>query len=144
MIFLALKSPDPFCCTTIKENFYKISKKCVNNFQQCAQRAKSEKNEFALIENTSHTYQNQRVAYYFSLCVSLTALFVFLCLLPLPSITLFLSSQFFFMVRRGAVCSASACCKAGPSSILGTTGRVFPLSFQAMRRWREAPANGDG
>ncbi len=30
------------------------------------------------------------------------------------------------------------------ASRLGTTGRVFPLSFQAMRRWREAPANGDG
>ncbi len=27
---------------------------------------------------------------------------------------------------------------------LGTTGRFFPLSLQAMRIWREAPANGDG
>jgi hypothetical protein len=29
-------------------------------------------------------------------------------------------------------------------SRLGTTGRSFPLSLQAMRRWREASANGDG
>ncbi len=37
------------------------------------------------------------------------------------------------MVRRGSVGSASACWKAGTSSV--------PLSLQAMRRWREASAN---
>jgi len=50
------------------------------------------------------------------------------------------------MVRRGSDGSASACCKAGPSSILGSApqGGVSPLSRQAMRKWREASANGDG
>jgi hypothetical protein len=49
-------------------------------------------------------------------------------------------------VRRGSFGSASACCKAGPSSILGLApqGGVSPLSRQAMRKWREASANGDG
>ncbi len=42
------------------------------------------------------------------------------------------------MVRRRSVGSASACCKAGPSSILalGTTGTVFPTEL--TKRW------GDG
>jgi hypothetical protein len=37
------------------------------------------------------------------------------------------------MVRRGSVSSASACCKAGPSSILGSApqGGFFPLSLQS-------------
>ncbi len=50
------------------------------------------------------------------------------------------------MVRRGSVGSASACCKAGPSSILGSApqGGVSTLSIQAMRKWREASANGEG
>ncbi len=50
------------------------------------------------------------------------------------------------MVRGGSVGSASACYKAGPSSILGSApqGGVSPLSRQAMRKWREASANGDG
>ncbi len=50
------------------------------------------------------------------------------------------------MVRRGSVSSASACYKAGPSSILGSApqGGVSPLSRQAMRKWREASANGNG
>jgi hypothetical protein len=39
------------------------------------------------------------------------------------------------MVRRGLVGSASGCCTAGPRSIL--TGRLSPLSVQAMRKWRE-------
>jgi hypothetical protein len=44
------------------------------------------------------------------------------------------------MVRRGSVGSASACCKAGPSSILGSAphGGFSPLSRQAMtkdKRW---------
>jgi hypothetical protein len=29
-------------------------------------------------------------------------------------------------------------------SRLGTTGRCFPLSTQAMKKWREASANDDG
>ncbi len=58
-----------------------------------------------------------------------------------------------FMVRRGSLwCGVAQLVarqrKAGPSSILGSaphvTGRFFPLSCQAMRRWRKAPANGDG
>ncbi len=49
------------------------------------------------------------------------------------------------MVRRGSVGSASACCKAGPSSILGSApqGRFFPTeqtSDEEMERglseWR--------
>jgi hypothetical protein len=52
------------------------------------------------------------------------------------------------MVQRGSVGSASASNKAGPSLILGsavgTTGRFFPLSLPAMKRWRETSANGDG
>jgi hypothetical protein len=50
------------------------------------------------------------------------------------------------MVRRGSVGSASACWKAGPSSILGSApqGGFSPLSTSAMRKWREASANGDG
>jgi hypothetical protein len=50
------------------------------------------------------------------------------------------------MVRHGSVGSASACCKAGPSSILDSApqGGVSPLRRQAMRKWREASANGDG
>ncbi len=50
------------------------------------------------------------------------------------------------MVRRGSVGSASACCKAGPSSILGSApqGGFSPLSTSAMRIWREASANRDG
>ncbi len=41
------------------------------------------------------------------------------------------------IVRRGSVGSASACCKASPSSILGSAphGGVSPLSRQAMRKW---------
>ncbi len=51
-----------------------------------------------------------------------------------------------FMVRRGSVGSASACWKAGPSSILASApqGGVVPLSRQTMRKWREASATGDG
>jgi hypothetical protein len=51
-----------------------------------------------------------------------------------------------FMVRRGSVGSASACWKAGPSSILGSApqGGFSPLSTSSMRKWREASANGDG
>ncbi len=50
------------------------------------------------------------------------------------------------MVRRCSVDRASACCKASPSSILGSAphGGSFPLSFKAMKRWRETSANGDG
>jgi hypothetical protein len=50
------------------------------------------------------------------------------------------------IVRRGSDGSASACCKAGPSSILGSAPQegVSPLSRQAMRKWREASANGNG
>jgi hypothetical protein len=42
------------------------------------------------------------------------------------------------------VSCASACCKAGPSSISAPARHhreVFLLSLQAMRIWREAPAN---
>jgi hypothetical protein len=39
------------------------------------------------------------------------------------------------MERQGSVDRASACCKAGPSSILGSApGRCFPLGIQAMRK----------
>jgi hypothetical protein len=51
-------------------------------------------------------------------------------------------AAFLSMVRRGSVGSASACCKAGPSSILGSTP-VFPTehtSDEEMERglseWR--------
>ncbi len=51
-------------------------------------------------------------------------------------------------VRRSSVESASACCKAGSSSILdsavGNPRRFFPLSRPAMRRWRGTSANDDG
>ncbi len=51
-----------------------------------------------------------------------------------------------YLVRRGKVGSASACCKAGASSVLGSAlqGGVSPLSIQAMKKWREASANGEG
>jgi hypothetical protein len=54
--------------------------------------------------------------------------------------------NFIRLVRRGSVGSASACWKAGPSSILGSApqGGFSPLSTSAMRKWREALANGDG
>jgi hypothetical protein len=55
-------------------------------------------------------------------------------------------SSILAMVRRGSVGSASACWKAGPSSILGSApqGGFSPLSTSAMRKWREASANEDG
>ncbi len=51
-----------------------------------------------------------------------------------------------FRVQRGSVGSALACSKAGPSSNLGLAprGGFSPLSTSAMRKWREALANGDG
>jgi hypothetical protein len=48
------------------------------------------------------------------------------------------------MVRRGSVGNVLAFCKAGSSSILGSTARFIPLSLHARRKWREAPVNGDG
>ncbi len=49
-------------------------------------------------------------------------------------------------VRRGSVGNASACWKAGPSSILGSAPQGgFPhWADKAMKKWREASANGDG
>jgi hypothetical protein len=47
-------------------------------------------------------------------------------------------------MQRSSVGSALACCKAGPSSNLGSTpqGGFSPLSTSAMRNRREASANG--
>jgi hypothetical protein len=45
------------------------------------------------------------------------------------------------MVRRCSVGSASACCKAGPSSILGSApqGGFFPLSLQSDEEMEKGP-----
>jgi hypothetical protein len=45
------------------------------------------------------------------------------------------------MVRRGSVGSASACCKAGPSSILGSApqGGFIPLSLQSDEEMVRGP-----
>ena len=45
------------------------------------------------------------------------------------------------MVRRCSVGSPSACCKAGPSSILGSApqGRLFPLSLQSDEEMEKGP-----
>jgi len=45
------------------------------------------------------------------------------------------------MVRRGSVGSASACCKTGPSSILGSApqGGFFPLSLQSDEEMEKGP-----
>ncbi len=45
------------------------------------------------------------------------------------------------MVRRGSVCSASACCKAGPSSILGSApqGGFIPLSLPSDEEMERGP-----
>ncbi len=45
------------------------------------------------------------------------------------------------MVRRGSVGSASACCKAGPSSILGSApqGGFFPLSLHSDEEMEKGP-----
>ncbi len=45
------------------------------------------------------------------------------------------------MVRRGSVGSASACCKAGPSSILGSApqGGFIPLSWKSDEEMERGP-----
>jgi len=49
-------------------------------------------------------------------------------------------------VQRRSVGSALACCMADPSLHLGLApqGGFFPLSEQAVKKWREASINGDG